>query len=154
VQFRLTHLLSAIAFIGSIAGCASATSADPPAPEEAPLVAASPEPVVGTWLWTASGTRIGDIELGEEKFVFRDDGTYAVLSSTPDGTSECYEGTFTWSNAGEPGYGTIVFKGSHVHAASGDGFERDVRIDGTDTLVFQEGGTYRRTGPVLDIRCP
>jgi hypothetical protein len=135
-------------------GCASA---DPPAAtadDTEQHIAKSSSPFVGTWQWSASGKRIGDIELGDEEFVFRDDGTYAVVSKTADGWSECYEGTFTWSTGGEPGYATIVFKGSHVRASAGGGFERAVYLDGADTLVFGEGGTYRRTGPVVDVRCP
>ena len=134
-----------------VAGCASA---ELPAPVKTEHIEASALPVVGTWLWSSSGKKIGDIELGEEQFVFRDEGTYTVVSKTPDGWSECYEGTFSWSSDGEPGYATIVFKGSHVRAPAEEGFARAVHLDGADTLVFSEGGTYRRTGPAVDVRCP
>src|SRR4051812_7306478 len=79
VQFRLTSLLSGIIVTMLLAGCASA---ELPGMDESPSaenVGTKASPIVGTWRWSGSGTRFGDIELGEEDFVFRDDGTYAVL---------------------------------------------------------------------------
>lgn len=156
VQFRLTALLSVIILTGGITGCASEhTSATDEAAETEGTTSTKALPFVGTWRWSGSGGKIGDIPLGEEDFVFRDDGTYAVLSKAGDGASECYEGTFTWSTAApvEPSRGTIVFKGSHVRDTD-NGFEREVFLDG-DTLHFGEGGgTYVRTGPVVGMRCP
>jgi hypothetical protein len=151
VQFRLTLLLSVIVLTGCTA---EELRAPDEAAAEAEVIATKAAPVVGTWTWAASDTRIGDIDLGREQFVFRDDGTYAVVSKGVDGSSECYEGTFTWSNTLEPGHGTIVFKNNRIRNPDEGGFGRDVYLRGDDTLDFEEGGTYRRTGPVLDIRCP
>jgi hypothetical protein len=146
-----------IILTGASAGCIAAAE-EVPAPDEpvqpvavAESPAASALPLVGTWRWSGSGGRIGNIELGEEHFAFRDDGTYAVLSKAGDGWSECYEGTFTWTAGAEPGHGTIVFKSSHLR--NPEGFERDVYLEGADTLSFGEAGTYRRTS-VVDVRCP
>lgn len=150
MPFRLAAVLGVIIFTVSSAGCAAEELRPDGAPDEPEIVGTTAAPVVGTWRWSASGHRIGDIDLGEEHFVFRENGTYAVVSKAGDGWSECYEGTFTWSPADEPGHGKILFKGSHVRSA--EGFERDVFLDGNDTLDFGEGGTYRRT--TLDMRCP
>jgi hypothetical protein len=153
VQFRLTlplvSLLLSLSFIG-VTGCdpGQLRHEEAVAPERLDTRAT---PLVGTWRWSASGTRIGDINLGEEQFVFREDGTYAVVSTAEDGWSECYEGTFTWSSAGEPTRGTIVFRASRVQ---NDGFARDVYLDDEDRLHFGEGGTYVRTGPVVSVHCP
>ena len=142
-----------IVLTGASAGCAAEQPEPPPAAAEAENVSTKATPFVGTWRWSGSGGRIGDIDLGEEQFVFRDDGTYVVASKSGDGTSECYEGTFTWAAAAEPDRGTIVFRSSHFRDTQA-GFERDVYLDGTDTLHFGEGGTYRRSEPVLAVRCP
>jgi hypothetical protein len=154
VQFRLTVLLSVLTVAATSAGCAAeegpASTLEAAQTEKVATVAA---PVVGTWRWTGSGGRIGDIALGEEQFVFRDDGTYAVASTSGDGATECYGGTFTWSTVDAPDHGTIVFKGSHV-ADTKDGFAREVYLGADGTLHFGEGGTYRRTESVVAMACP
>lgn len=156
MQFRLTLILSVIIVTGSMTGCAAeeVRSPDEAAAAEAPsaeLRGATLSSIVGTWRWSGSGGRIGDIELGEEEFVFRDDGTYAVASKAGDGSAECYEGTFT-STAAEAGHGTILFKSSHVRNEAA-ALEREVYLDGDDLHFGQGGGTYRRA-PALGIRCP
>lgn len=146
-----------IILTASSAGCAAEELPTADAVDEADQtekVGTKATPFVGTWRWSGSGRKIGDIELGEEQFVFRDDGTYAVVSKAGDGFSECYEGTFTWSAPDQSSnQGLIVFKGSKVHDAE-RGFARDVYLDG-DTLHFGAGGgTYVRTGPAVVVRCP
>ena len=142
-----------IVFTGADLGCAATDESNAVAVQQPESVSAVASPFVGTWRWSGSGHRAGEIELGEESFVFRNDGTYAVLSKAGDGSSECYEGKFTWSTAREPGRGKIRFVSSHVQNV-GNTFESDVTYDGGDTLHFDDGGTYRRTGTVRDVRCP
>lgn len=135
-----------------LTGCASAEEVQTPPEQE--RVAATASPVVGTWRWSGSGHRIGEIELGEEELVFRDDGTYAVVSKSGDGSSsECYEGTFTFATAAEPGHGTVVFRSAHVRDTA-NGFEREVFLDADGVLHFGDGGMYRRTSAAVGLRCP
>jgi hypothetical protein len=154
VPFRLTALLSVIILTATTTGCAAKALRNDPLADEAEPAAkleTKASPIVGTWRWSGSGGKIGHIALGEEQFVFRDDGTYAVASKSADGWSECYEGTFTWSAAEEPGHATIVFKAATLREQAG--FEREVYLDGEE-LHFGVGGTYRRTALVVDLQCP
>ncbi len=142
-------------FATALGGCADEETA-PEARAEAPRIETKATPFVGTWRWASSGGRIGTTELGEEHFIFRENGTYAVISKSAYGWSECYEGTFTWSKAADEGgsaYGMIVFKSSHLRDKV-NGFARDVHLDGADTLRFNDAGTYVRTGPALGAVCP
>ena len=154
MQFRLTLLLTGIILTVASAGCAAEEVRIAEAPsDQTERVETKASPFVGTWRWAGSGGKIGDIELGEEEFVFREDGTYAVVSKAGDGFKECYEGTFTWSTDSPAGHGLIVFKGSHIRDTE-QGFERSVYLDGEDLHFEGGGGVYRRTGPALVVRCP
>ena len=93
MQKRLAALIGAF----FLAGCSASAA---PASEETPVTLdAEQQALVGTWRWSGSGKRIGTIDLGEEHFVFRADGTYTVVSIAGDGTRECIDGTFVWRSS-------------------------------------------------------
>lgn len=127
-----------------LTGCAAAEP-DPTFVEKE-TTATSVSPFVGTWRWSGSGTKLGTIELGEEHWVFRADGTYTVVSKSGDGIPDCYEGTFVWRpSENERRAGTMIFNAS---------FERDTYLDEHDMLHFASAGIYVKSDAVITTRCP
>ena len=128
-----------------LTGCASQVDpADHVSEKE--TTATSVSPFVGTWRWSASGTKLGTIDLGEEHMVFRADGTYTVVSTSGEGVPECYEGTFAWKpSANERRSGVMIFNAR---------YERETYLDEHDTLHFGAAGTYLKSDVVIATRCP
>lgn len=158
MKFRLTRLSGVILFASVVVGgtgC-SAESADSAAPDpkklEAEKTAAASAPLVGTWRWSGSGQKLGDIALGEDHFVFHEDGTYSSFSVSGEGERDCYNGLFSLSGLDAQGHATIIFKSDRVRSAP-NGFESEVYFESGDAIDFGPAGRYIRSAP-LPVRCP
>lgn len=159
MTFRLTGLFRVILFASVLAGATgcSAESTEGPQPDptkvEAEKIATASAPLVGTWRWSGSGQKLGAIALGEDHFVFHEDGTYSSFSVSGEGERDCYNGLYSLSGLDAQGYATIIFKSDRVRSAP-NGFESEVYFESGDTIDFGPAGRYVRSAPLPYVRCP